>query len=170
MHSSRLVVSLVLATASSLSIAAGDEKPNYSIRESDASTGSNVRRSIVSEGSVPFEKGYAQLTPQEQARVKSQYERLGPADEPPYPVQGTKTIYQAIAAIQQKNLVEGDLSLLVDINSAGEPTSVSALKSPSESVTRQVATVLMLEKYKPAQCGGKPCAMQFPLRVSFTKR
>lgn len=34
---------------------------------------------------------------------------------------------------------------------------------------RKLATVPMLEKYKPAVCGGKPCSMQLPVRTTLRK-
>jgi hypothetical protein len=34
-------------------------------------------------------------------------------------------------------------------------------------MTKAMASVLMLEKYKPAVCGGSPCQMQFPFRMNF---
>ena len=53
-------------------------------------------------------------------RLKALYESMGPADEPPFPANGLGPIYKAIAAAQQKLLIEGPLSVAVQVNSLGE--------------------------------------------------
>ena len=48
-------------------------------------------------------------------------------------------------------------------------TAVSVFESPDPEITRVAASVLMLSKFKPAVCAGRPCAMQFPLEVNLRK-
>jgi hypothetical protein len=73
-----------------------------------------------------------------------------------------------LAKVQQKLRVEGDLTMFVDVDSEGHAVSVSVLQSPDAQFTQAAASVLMLQEYKPAVCGGKPCRMQFPLRMKLT--
>jgi hypothetical protein len=63
----------------------------------------------------------------------------------------------------------GQLSMLVDVDEAGVPASVSVLKSPDDRLTKYVAAVLMEEKFKPGICGGLPCKMPFPFRMNFKR-
>lgn len=144
------------------------EPDRYSIKQSTPNTGTNIPRSEAI-GELPFEKTYSQLTPDQQRRVKFQYERMEESDEPPFPINGLGPLYRAISKGQQLLHVSGLLDIHVQINSKGEATSVSVLKSPSEEMTRFVAHVAMLTKYKPAVCSGQPCAMVFPLRIGLQR-
>jgi hypothetical protein len=160
---------LVLATLSNLLHAADDTRPRYSLRQDQPDIGTNIKREVARGSVLPLDKGYPDLSPEEQSYVKSQYEPMRANDEPPFPVNGLRPIYKAIATIQQKLLVTGGMSLVVDINDQGQATSVSVLRSPDSEMTKLVASVLMLQKYKPALCSGSPCSMQFPFRVTFEK-
>ncbi len=161
---------LVLSSASAASRAQDQSAPRYSLKQDQADTGSNIRRDVVAGSVIPLDKRYSELTPEQQAFVKSQYEQLGPNDEPPFPIDGLGPIYKAIAAAQQKLLVSGNLTVAVEVNNQGEATSVSVLRSPDPQMVKFVASVLMLQKYKPASCGGIPCKMQFPFRITFQTR
>lgn len=143
--------------------------PRYSIREDVAETGSNIRRNIVT-GSIPFDKRYDELTPEQQALFKSQYQRLGPHDEPPFPANGLGRVYRAISVAQNVLLVQGTVSVFVEVNPKGEPESVSVFEAPDPKIARAVASILMLEQYKPALCDGTPCRMGFPVRVALELR
>jgi TonB family protein len=144
----------------------------YFLKRDEPPTGSHIRRDHVIGGGLPFNKRYAELTAEEQDYLKSQYERMGPADEPPFPVDGLGPIYKALDIGQRKLRlgIEGPMTLFVDVNSKGRATSVSVHQSPDEELTRLAAAIVMLQAYKPALCDGAPCAMQFPLRVTFTRR
>jgi hypothetical protein len=140
----------------------------YSIKQEAPSVGTSIPRNLAV-GSMPFKKTYAQLTPEQQARLKAQYEQMGEGDEPPYPLNGTHALYKALSDAQQKLNLTGDLLMLAEIDSQGQATSVAVVQSPGPQMTQVAATALILEKYKPAQCAGVACKMQFPLVVSFRK-
>ena len=163
-------VLLLLALKSGPVHAADDARPRYSLKQDQPDIGTNIKRDIVSGSVVSLDKGYAELSPEEQAYVKSQYEQMGPHDEPPFPVNGLRPIYKMIVAGQQKLRVGGSMTLAVDVNSQGEATSVSVLQSPDPEMVRFAASVLMLQRYKPALCNGNPCTMQFLFRITFEKR
>ena len=79
-------------------------------------------------------------------------------------------MHKALAAAQQELAVDGPLTAFVDIDSQGQPTSVSVVESPSPEMSKAATSVLMRERYKPASCGGVACPMQFALTVTFTRR
>lgn len=160
----------VLSPASSALHAQDQNAPRYTIKQDQADTGSNIKRDLVSGSAIPLNKRYSELTPEQQAVVKAQYQHMGPNDEPPFPLNGLGPIYEAIATAQQKLLVTGDLTLAVDIDSQGDATSVSVLRSPDPEMVKFAAAVLMNQKYKPASCAGVPCKMQYPFRITFQTR
>lgn len=142
----------------------------YSLRADQPPTGSNIPRRIVEGSQLPFDKRYHELTLEQQNLLKTQYERMSEADEPPYPANGLGPIYKFIAEGQQRLQVRGQLTMIVDVDARGQAKSVSVLQSPDPEMTNLVAAILVLEKYKPGMCAGTPCSMQFPFRMNFAVR
>jgi hypothetical protein len=168
MRSAVIVVAVILNACQASPVA--DERPQlarYSIKQDEPSTGSTIRREIVIGGIVPFDKRYSELTVEQQRVLKSQYERMGDADEPPFPANGLRPIYQMLASGQQELRANGPLTIFVEVDSQGRATKVSVLQSPNPEMTKFAASVLLLEKYKPAVCNGIPCTMEFPFRITF---
>ena len=141
------------------------KRENYSINGTYA--GSLIPRRDIIGISVPPDKSYSQMTPEEKQIIKSQYASMAEMDEPPYPVNGLKHVYETVRDIEKKLRVSGSLSLFVDIDSKGYATAVEVEKSPDAQMLKAVATLLVLQKYKPAICRGSPCKMQFPFRMEF---
>jgi hypothetical protein len=142
---------------------------NYTLKQEQPSVGTSLKRDIVKGGAVPFEKRYAELTPEQQAIVKSQYEQMGPNDEPPYPADGLGPVYKLFSLVQERTHATGYYSIAVEVDSQGKPTAVSFLKAVDEDVARLLAQAALIQKYKPALCNGTPCTMQIPFRVAFEK-
>jgi hypothetical protein len=136
--------------------------------ESDRSSmvGSHIRSRGVS-GTVPFNKSYSELTPDQQAGVKRQYLALEEGDEPPYPLHGLKPIYDWIKQAHGKLLVDGDLRLDVLVGKDGNALSVTTIGSPTPEMTKFATIVVGREKYKPAVCRGAPCDMIFRFAMKF---
>jgi len=164
-----LIAVAVILNACQANPAAYERPPlaRYSIKQDVPSTGSTIRREIVIGGIVPFDKPYSELTVEQQRILKSQYERMGDADEPPFPVNGLRPIYLMLASGQQDLRVNGPLTIFVGVDSQGRATKVSVFQSPNPEMTKFAASVLLLEKYKPAVCNGIPCPMEFPFRITF---
>jgi hypothetical protein len=140
-------------------------RKTYSIKEEVL--GSHIASAAIDKVPVPVDKTYAELTPAQKMLVKSLYEPMADSDEPPYPLNGPRTILETCEEIAKHLRVRGELSLAVTIDPAGKPIAVEVMKSPDREVTQKMAMVLMLEKYKPAVCNGAPCQMQYPFRIEF---
>ena len=148
----------------------------YSIKQDEPDIGSNISRERII-GSLPLDKRYSELTREQQNAFKSQYEQMAEDDEPPFPLDGLGPLYKAIGEIHKQFLrrrfglgVDGLLAMHVQVDSQGKATSVAAYRSPDPEMTKYVATIAMLTRYKPAVCGGQPCAMAFPIRIQLTSR
>lgn len=146
------------------------EPDRYVIKQDRPSIGTHIPRNVVEASRIPLNKRYDELTGEQRALIKSQYESMAAGDEPPFPANGLAPIYKTLARAQQSVLVKGPVVIFVDVNAAGEATAVQVLQSPDPQFSRYVASVLMREKYKPARCGGTPCAMQYPFRMTFAVR
>ena len=116
---------------------------------------------------MPFDKEYAELSQQQRPAFKSQYERMGEADEPPFPLAGLRSLYEPMVKAQARANIEGEFIGEIRVNSEGEVTEVRIVRTPGKAMTNFVAGVAFLTKFKPAVCRGAPCAMGFPVRVDF---
>lgn len=117
---------------------------------------------------VPYSRTYTEMSPEHKQIVRDWYVLLDDDDEPPYPANGTKKIYEHIYEAQQVRLARGRLYMHVNIDKQGNPTSVTTYASPDPEMTRWVSAVLVTQKYKPGLCQGKPCAMSFPISIKFS--
>ena len=156
--------------AASFTGAAQTTPPEYVMKSDRPPTGSNIRREEVRGTAVPMDRTYEQLTPEQRAIVHGWYESIAPGDEPPFPTEGTKPIHDAVRKGQAKLLVTGELFLKATVESTGDVSAVKAVGSPSPEMTKFAASVLLLTKFKPAVCGGRPCQMDFPLWYTFHVR
>jgi hypothetical protein len=162
----------VLAAVALLSVihsGLASDAMRYKLKEDAAPFGAQSagRTGGSAEGTIPFEKSFDQLTGDQQRQIKSAYIEMGDADEPPYPIGGLKTIFKPIMAGQQRLQVEGMFKANVEVDSNGDPTAIAILKSPSKEATDFVARIVMVTKFKPAVCAGRPCNMGFPLLIGF---
>jgi hypothetical protein len=140
----------------------------YAIRQDVPTTGTHIPRRVFTGSVIPINRRYVDLTAEERRLVKSQYEAMADADEPPFPVDGLESVYAAIAKVQKTLLVTGKLAAEVDVDAQGQASAVRILASPDPKLTQAVASVLMLTRYKPAVCGARPCRMSLPVNVSFS--
>ncbi|STQ89083.1 energy transducer TonB [Iodobacter fluviatilis] len=132
-------------------------------------TGSNIAKKQRWNG-LPLNKSYAELSEQEKLSIHALYQDIKAGDEPPYPLKGMRAIIDPVNKITKKILVTGNLELLLTVNANGEGENVEIISSPDPKFTQLVISILFITQFKPAICNGQPCAMQFPLSLSFERR
>jgi hypothetical protein len=162
----RHVVFLILLSTT-VSARAQAPDPQYGIKEDGSRTGSAIRRYAVSPFTIPINQTYQQLSPSDRLKVHQNYEAIAPGDEPPFPAAGLVAIFDPLRKAQQKLLANEKLFLVAMVDGTGKVTEVSAFGSQDSDMAKFAAQVLLLTPFKPAVCSGKPCPMQFPLRVDF---
>lgn len=140
----------------------------FRVMSSSPAYGSKRRWARATGGVVPFEKTYDAMSAEEKKIVNSWFPLIDDGDEPPYPLKGTKPIYtlfsEGIGVIE----AEGMLTMFVDIDAEGNPTKASVFTTPNADIANFAMMVVLKHKFKPAICGGKPCAMKFPFSVNFS--
>lgn len=157
----------VLALAAASAAQAAAEATSY--RVTDTLVGSVLPQAIIT-GPLPFDSTYSQLTPSQRASLASEYESLGPRDEPPYPVYGLRHLVKPLVPFVETWDPSGTVIAAVQVDSKGNASGVTVYQSPDPQVAKIVSGLLNLEKYKPASCSGQPCAMQFVLRLDIPSR
>jgi hypothetical protein len=165
----RIVLAL-LAAALAGAAAAQPAPAEFTIRQSDPPTGSNIRTTMARASSIPINKRYDELTPEQKQALAAEYESIAPGDEPPFPADGLAPLYGAIAQAEQKLMAQGPMLLIATVGADGSVTQVKALASPSAEMTKFASAVLLLTKFKPARCNGAPCRMDYPVRVTFDRK
>jgi hypothetical protein len=122
-------------------------------------------------GYGPLDATWEQLTPGQQALVKSFYSALEEGDEPPYPLHGTGKLYRDLIKVRDARFdtIIGELRLYILVGKDGKPKSVTAIGSPDPEFTRFASMAMMTEAFKPAVCHGEPCEMIYPTSYSFER-
>ena len=151
-------------------ISFGQEAPalKYKIKEAEPGTGSNIRRDVIT-SSMPLDKTYRELSDVHKAMVRAEYEAMPPEDEPPFPLEGLGKLYDTLGKVSDKLQNWGDIAVVVTVDSSGEGVSAKVLKADDAIIGRHAAQVAMLTRYKPALCAGKPCTMDFVIRLRVTR-
>lgn len=151
-------------------ISFGQEAPalKYKIKQTEPSTGSNIRRDVIT-SSMPMDKTYRELSDEHKAMLRADYEAMPPEDEPPFPLEGLGKLYDTLGKVSDKLDNRGDIGVIVTVDSNGEGVSARVIKADDAQIGRYAAQVAMLTRFKPALCAGKPCTMDFVIRLKVTR-
>jgi hypothetical protein len=139
----------------------------YSLSSANAPVGSHIP-SKIAHGAVPLDRGFDELTPDQQRFVRSYYPALDLGADPPYPVKGGKDLYTGLATLAGRLRLQEDVLLYVAVDADGKVTSVTMLGSLDPQIKRTIGTAAGLLKYKPARCGGQPCPGVVPFNLKLT--
>ena len=146
---------------------AQEARPTYPLQAPRSLEDGAITRYISKGSPIPLHKRYAELSAAERAVLKQNWQPMPEDDEPPFPLRGLRPVHEGMARVQRHLLVEGDVSLIASVNALGEVTEVKAVGGPSRDLINAAASVLFDTKFKPAVCGGQPCAMQYPFYFRF---
>lgn len=138
----------------------------YVVKEDLARTGSLFKLDVARNLPVPADRGYEQLSPEQQATVNSWWPALAPGDEPPYPLHGTAEFHKLMSQLVSRTGVQGTISVYVTVSKEGKATGVRAVGLNDPEIRKFIATAAAVVKYKPARCAGQPCEMAYPYRLN----
>ena len=144
-----------------------DGKSDTEIEQDAPNTGSMLKRKVMRGGSLPVNKRYEQFSDDEKQLFHDRYERIEPGDEPPFPADGMRPLFDAIIKANQRLDARGVLYLVADVDAAGVVTNVSVESDTDQRMIEFAARALLVTRFKPAVCKGRPCKMQFPLAFEF---
>ena len=159
-----LVVSLLCAFTATFASAQETEGSERTYR-GPRQFGSSFRVVVVTWANLPLKGKYADLSEQERNRFKAQYEAMPAGDEPPYPRDGLEHFISEVATAAAATRDQGALNYFVTVDSGGDVASVAMTKTEAKELAAAVAILFKKTKFKPAQCGGQPCRMDFPLSL-----
>jgi hypothetical protein len=130
-------------------------------------TGTRLGRAAI-RSALPLNRRYADLDAAEKAAVRADYDGMPADDEPPFPAEGLLPIFTAIQAGMDRMGALGTLTLVADVDEAGKVRHVDSFGKVDPDFARFASRVLVSTPFKPGVCAGKPCNMQYVLRVQFS--
>lgn len=164
-----LILAVLLQLAGlSPTLAADLPKKQMSLMEDE--TGTRFKQVWATSKVIPLNRRYAELDEAEKTALQSMYEDMKPGDEPPFPADGLLPVFNAIKKGMEAYSARGELDLLVDVDSQGRATHVSAHGKVDPDMAKFAARVLMATSFKPAVCSGQPCKMQYLFQITFAMR
>jgi hypothetical protein len=137
----------------------------FALVSTEETTGSHIRSKLAF-GPLPLDRGFDELTPEQQRLVRSYYPALDAGDTPPYPVKGGKELYNfLVALIRNRGDMKDEILVYVAVDADAKVTSVTTISYLDPKQKRLISAAAGLLKYKPAQCGGQPCPGVVPFNL-----
>ena len=161
----RIAACCLLATVIQGAFAQDLPRKQFELRVDE--TGTRLGRTAM-RSTLPLNRRYAELDDAEKAALRADYEGMPAADEPPFPAQGLLPVFHAIKEGMDRLGALGAMTLVADVDSEGKVRHVDSYGKVDPDFARFASRVLAATTFKPAVCAGKPCNMQFVLRMSFT--
>ena len=144
------------------------EPERYGLKADQPLTGSNMLHNVAF-AETPLDATWEALSPAQKAQVRSSYPALDDGDEPPYPLKGTRAFIKGVSSLYSRFTdYRGDALLYVTVGPDGVPTSASTYGVSHREFGRTLSVLAMMQRFKPARCAGKPCAMIYPIKFRFT--
>ncbi len=156
----RLLFSLALL--SQLSLAADSSGAFYFYDRENASTGSSFGTKTDVSSRVPFDRAWAELSAEQRELVKSDYDGLALADEPPFPQSGLAPIFRLLVrGTLTKKVEEGTVQVVATVDREGVVQDLRFYKTPGKVTTSIVADALLKTHFKPGIKNGSAIATEY---------
>jgi len=138
---------------------------SYSLTKQGNTMSVADRYTVAYNFTMPADKSWDELTPEQKAEVKRPYVVLLKEDEPPYPVGGSKRMYNYFSEVAKRTDSDWHFEAYALIDASGHVAGLNILEAPSQEMTQILKAVLVQQKFKPAKCSGEPCPMFYALQV-----
>jgi hypothetical protein len=144
---------------------ASTDPAGFSLVATEDPVGSHIRNKVAY-GPLPLDRGFDQLTPDQQRLVRSYYPALDAGDTPPYPLKGGKELYNfLVSLIRNRTDIKDEVLVYVALDADAKVDSVTTISNLDPKATDLIATAAGLLAYKPAQCRGRPCPGVVPFNL-----
>ncbi len=161
----RVMSACLLAGLMQAAAAADLPRKQFELRVEE--TGTRFGRAAMTSPGLPLNRRYAELDEREKALVRANYEGMPEADEPPFPAEGLLPLMTTLQIGAERGYPKGLMAVVVDVDSTGRVQHAQTYGKVDADFARFAASVLARTPFKPAVCAGKPCAMQYVLRIEF---
>lgn len=164
-HLSRVLAVCLMAACVQGVVAADLPRKQFELRVEE--TGTRFGRAAMTSAGLPLNRRYADLDASEKAAVRANYEGMPEDDEPPFPADGLLPVMTTLHIGAERGFPKGKLAIVVDVDSTGKVQHAQTFGKVDADFSRFAASVLARTPFKPAVCAGKPCAMQYVMRIEF---
>jgi len=145
-------------------------RTSYTMKRETPAIGTRIPEDAAYGTFLPYNKGYKDLSDEQKQIVRAMFPLLKDDEEPPYPLYGPLAITRGVTTIPRSIMAGGAVYINVNIGTDGIPLSAVVIKAPTPEVGKFVSSVLLLNKFKPARCAGKPCEMMYPYKMAYDLR
>lgn len=154
-------VTFLISCFSSLSFA----QKEYSIK-GDAPVGTSFKRKLIT-SYVPLDLSYNEMNEEQRALVRNSYEDLKDDEHPPYPTHGIGDLMLNIKkAVDGYRVKHGEIFAVALIGSDGKVKDAAVYSAPNKTIAEFILKLLYATEFDSATCGGKNCAMEYPLEFT----
>ena len=171
--STHLRVLLLCLGFISFSAFAETKEEVFEYRLHDEVTGSSLGYSRTIRGPIPFDKTYAELTAAQQARLRDDYDDLGPEDEPPFPRNGLGEMHGHLIHMLDKLPTKdpdllGHVLVVVGVSPEGAVNSLTFYKAPVVGAMRELIAKYITDiSFKPGKRNGQAVQMDYLVEANF---
>ncbi|MFC4930631.1 energy transducer TonB [Massilia sp. GCM10023247] len=117
---------------------------------------------------LPPRAKWEELSEQQKNRLRATYPALERGDDPPYPLNGGWELYDTVLRLTEKlDGIHGSARVMVVVGADGKPKQANVYAASNPELARYVSTTMMVQKYKPASCRGKPCEMAYVVDLDY---
>ena len=160
----KVIASLTLL---STSIGAAHAIPADSLYKMSVNKPGSLTPFYQAHSKVPFTKPFDSLNKEQQTIVKSKFKSLGVNDTPPYPTEGSLSLYRPLLKAGAMASLTGKLKVSATIGIDGQVSAVDVIKSPNDYLSKKVVRIVSNTKFDAASCDGDRCEMNFPIEIQF---
>ena len=117
---------------------------------------------------LPPRAKWEQLSEQQKNTLRASYPALEHGDDPPYPLHGQWELSDTVIRLTEKlDGIHGTARVMVMVGADGKPKQATVYAASNPELARYVSTTMMVQKYKPASCRGKPCEMAYAVDLDY---
>ena len=135
----------------------------------DAMPGTKFKEKLFS-SYIPLNKPYSKLSKKHQAYVRAPYDGMPASETPPFPAKGYGALITPLIKAHSRVLRNGEVVAIAMIGEDGKTKKVEILTAPTKNLTEFISVLFFDTQFDAATCDGKPCAMEYLLRVNMKVR
>lgn len=154
----RILLAIILILVAPVTFA----KEEVFTLKGDVPTGTRLAPDVVT-SAIPLDKPYSELSEEQQAHVRRNYQSMPAGDTPPFPKEGLASIYQPFVDVVSATSKGGQITAVATIDKNGKAQKVAIYRTTGETMTKAIYAALMSAEFDPAICKGEPCAMDYLL-------
>jgi len=136
----------------------------YRIKGTEPDYGSRLKP-VIGHSTIPLDRGAADLSDREREDLRQSLNKHAKGDEPAYLDRPLKALISDLTDLRARLNLHETLKVVLVIDDTGQVRSTRILETTSDSLATTVTKAFAAAHFRPAQCAGTPCSMEFPMTL-----